>query len=156
MKIESKILGEIEFEKAAIINLPEGIPAFEQEKQFIIIPLDKSAPFFYLQSVNTPDLCLLIADPFTFFPGYEIELTDEELERLEAGTEEKNIAVYTILNVPGDFKKTTANLMAPLIINAKNKKGLQFIPVNSDYTTKHYIFPQEDPNTAQPAAQEGR
>lgn len=143
MKIESKILGEIELEESGIIDFPVGIPAFEEEKKFAIIPFDDKGPFFYLQAINRPELCLIIIDPFTFFPDYRIEVPDEELHRITAGGDQKNISLLSVLTIPKDFKKATANLFAPLLIDTDTNLGMQFIPQSSEYSTRHYIFMDE-------------
>lgn len=155
MKIRSRILGELEIEREDIIAFPKGIPGFENEKGFIIIPIEENGPFYYLQSVGNPELCLLIANPFIFFPDYEIDIPDEELEVLGKGVGIKDIAVYAILNVPEDFRRTTANLLAPLIINEKSKKGFQFIPRKSDYNAKHPIFKLAQEKRSSSAVGEG-
>jgi flagellar assembly factor FliW len=142
MIIHSQTLGNIDIDPARIIQFPEGIPAFEEEKEFILIPLEEG-PFCYLQSVNNSRLCLLMADPFVFFPGYQIDLPDEEIDKIEAQDHEKNLAVYAIISVPEDFRQSTANLMAPVIINMNRQKGLQFISSQPDYKTKHLLFPAD-------------
>lgn len=148
MIIPSTLLGELEIEENNIIHFPEGIPAFEQEKQFIIIPLDESGPFYYLQSVSNPDLCLIIAQPFSFFPNYEIDVADEDISRLGMDPERKNLALYVVLTIPEDFKLTTANLLAPLIINTENRQGMQYVAIKSNYSTRHLIFKIPEPAKA--------
>ncbi|HHW60453.1 MAG TPA: flagellar assembly protein FliW [Syntrophomonadaceae bacterium] len=143
MQIQTAVFGEISISEADVIHFPEGLPAFEEEKEFILIPLDEESPFFYLQSAQTPDVCLLTADPFIFFPSFQVELPEEILEQLEIDKEKPPLIVLTVLTVPEDFKKASANLMAPLIINIEKKIGLQFIPVKTDYKTKHPLFSQE-------------
>jgi flagellar assembly factor FliW len=44
MIIHSQTLGNIDIDPARIIQFPEGIPAFEEEKEFILIPLEEG-PF---------------------------------------------------------------------------------------------------------------
>ncbi len=149
LKIQSKILGEIEIEESAIIHFPDGIPAFEEERRFAIVPMDESGPFYYLQAVNRPELCLVIADPFVFFPDYQVEVPEPELQRIQA-EEGKNISLLSVLTIPDDFRQTTANLFAPLLIDTGSKKGIQFIPEKSLYSTKHSIFTSE--SSAAPAA----
>ena len=151
MQINTRLFGELKITEKDIINFPEGIPGFESDKQYILLPLEEKAPFYYLQSVNTSDLCLLMIDPFIFFPDYQIELSEGAIKQLQLPSDNPPIAVYCILTIPGDFKLATANLMAPIIINAEKKLGLQFIPEKTDYITKHPIFPQE-----KPVAEEGK
>jgi flagellar assembly factor FliW len=52
-----------------------------------------------------------------------------------------DVAVFTILTIPDNFREATANLLAPVVINIRTNLGLQYIPRISDYTTKHSIFP---------------
>lgn len=139
MIIETRVVGKIEIDPDQVINFPEGIPAFEREKEFVLIPVEGGF-FYYLQAVKNTDLCLLMTDPFLFFPEYQVDLPADEMKRLETAEGEKSLAVYTIVNVPGDFKQATVNLLAPVIINVKQKKGLQFIPIKSDYKTKQRLF----------------
>lgn len=155
MQVQTALLGELNIEETDIIAFPEAIPGFPEEKGFILIPLDEESPFYYLQSVKTKELCLIIANPFIFFPKYEFKLDAETISKLEIDEKQPNIAIYTILTISEDFKKTTANLLGPVIININNKKGLQFISQNNDYNTKHFIFPQNNSEDIKPAAREG-
>ena len=156
MKITSPVLDEIDIVEENIIYFPEGLPAFEDQRRFVIIPMDKEdGPFFYLQAVDKEELCFITANPFLLFPRYEIELGQEEMGKLQLAEDDKNIHLLTILTIPDDFKKTTANLLGPVVINAKKKLGFQFIPASSDYTTRHFIFPQEEPGKIKPASEKG-
>lgn len=148
MKIKTTLLGELEFEEKDIFYFPEGIPAFKEEKQFLIIAMGEGAPFYYMQSAANPDLCLVLAEPFMFFPDYGIEVGDEELDKLECQNRREDLLVYVILTVPEDFKESTANLLAPIIVNQEKKRGIQFVAVNSEYKTKHPIFPREQAEIA--------
>jgi len=143
MIIQTSFLGEIEIEENTIISFPEGIPGFEQSRRYVIIPMGEASPFFYLQSLDDEDFCLLIGQPFVFFPDYEFDVPDEELQKLGIEDQGQELVVYVIISVPEDFKMATANLLAPLVINVVNKKGMQYVPGKSAYTTRHYIFQRE-------------
>ena len=147
MQIQTALFGELTISESDIINFPEGLPGFKAEKKFILIPLEEDSPFFYLQSIKEAELCLLLADPFTFFTDYQIKLSDVVLQQLEIPKEDPPLIVLTILTIPGDFKKATANLMAPVVINIEKKLGLQFIPEKTDYKTKHPLFPGDKKST---------
>ncbi|MGE5390238.1 MAG: flagellar assembly protein FliW [Deltaproteobacteria bacterium] len=146
MIIQTSFLGEIEIEESSIINFPEGIPGFEQSKRYVIIPMGEASPFFYLQSLDEKELCLLMGQPFVFFPNYEFDVPDEELQKLEINDPVQELAVYVIISVPEDFKLATANLLAPVVINTVNRKGMQYVPGKSIYSTRHYIFPNDSKN----------
>jgi flagellar assembly factor FliW len=142
MIIQSKHFGRLEFAEERIITFPRGLIAFEQMKRYIIIEnSEKENPFWWLQSVDNPDLVFVIISPFIFKPDYGFDLPPEEVEEL--GLESpQDAVVFSIVVVPKEIKKTTANLLAPLVINAKAKKGKQLILQDKDknYTTKHLIF----------------
>ncbi len=142
MKIQSVLLGELEVEEKELVTFPEGIPGFEDELRFAVIGMGENSPFYYLQSINNPALCFILGQPFVFFPNYSIEIGEAEVRKLECGDRREDLAIYVIITVAEDFRQSTANLLAPIIINAQKKKGLQFMASNSDYNTRHYIFPQ--------------
>jgi len=140
-------------DRSKIITFADGIPAFENEKEYYLFPLQEGSPFFYLKSANS-DLCLLMADPFSFFPDYQIDFPDPLLDVLGAGESTAGLMVFCILTLGKEFKETTANLLAPVIINAESRKGMQFIPQKTQYRSRHRLFPG-GPESDAPRAQEG-
>ena len=49
MQLETKYLGAIEVEEKEIIRFPQGLPAFEDQQQFVFLPFDDDGIFFYMQ-----------------------------------------------------------------------------------------------------------
>ncbi|RKD32334.1 flagellar assembly protein FliW [Thermohalobacter berrensis] len=140
MKLNTKHFGEIEIDENSIINFPDGLLAFEDQKKFTIIDNpDKEVPFQWLQSIDNPNLAFVIINPFIFKKDYEFDIPKQVVKKLEI-EEEKDVIVYTIVVVPEDINKMTANLAGPLIINNKNRKGKQIILSDSRYSTKHNIL----------------
>lgn len=152
MQLETKYLGNIEVEEKQIIRFPKGLPAFEGQQQFVFLPFDEDGIFCYMQSLQNTQLCLIVCNPFQFFPNYQIDLGEQECKLLEVNGPD-DVALMAILTIPEDFRQTTANLLAPLVINTRTSLGLQFIPADSDYTTKESIFPEIHKNVA---AREGK
>lgn len=153
MLLQSSRLGELEIDEKQVVFFPEGIPGFETEKEFAVFPLKPDMPFYYMHSTKNPDLCLVLAVPFPFFPDYEVDLPEEQLARLEATEESKDLAVFTVLTIPDDFKETTANLLAPVIINLAKRRGVQYVPAQSPYGTRHRLFNPPEPKKAAAAGQ---
>ena len=98
-----------------IEHFAQGIPAFEDEHEFVLIPYDAESPYLFLQSCQTPDLAFLMTSPYLFFKDYEFEIDDATEKKL--GLEKpEDVAVYVLLTIPGgSIKDMTANLMAPVI-----------------------------------------
>lgn len=151
MIIQSKRVGTIEVKEDRIIHFQNGILGFPDLKRFIIAddPADISMPFKWLISVENPETVFLITDPGIFFKDYVFDLPESERQAIGVKSED-DVSVITILTVPADPKKITANLRGPLVINWKTLIGRQVILENTSYTTKHFIFVQAK---AQPAAE---
>ena len=133
--------GEIEVDENEIVHFADGIPAFEDEHEFLIIPYDEESPYVFLQSLVTPELAFLMTMPFVFFPEYEFELDDEIQDKLGLNRQ-KDMVIYTLLTVPdGQVESMTANLMAPIVMNQVTMQARQIVLDKSPYTTKHRLFP---------------
>lgn len=139
MNIETKYQGKIEINEERVITFANGIPAFEEETSFVLLPFEENTPFFVLQSTKTADLAFIVVNPFQFVLNYQVELPDSTVEQLEIERQEE-VATFVMLTVREPFVETTANLQAPVIINAAKQKGKQLLMSDTHYKTKHNIF----------------
>lgn len=140
MIIESKYFGELEFAEEKIITFTHGLIAFAQMKRFILIEnQDSENPLWWLQSIDEPELAFVVINPFAFKADYEFELSPEDVEELAIQSQE-DIVILAIVVVPEEVKKMTANLLAPVIFNARLKKGKQIVLQDKQYTTRHLIM----------------
>ncbi|MFE8701661.1 flagellar assembly protein FliW [Cytobacillus sp. FJAT-54145] len=139
MKIETKYQGEVELKEEETLHFPQGVFGFPEEKKFVVLPLTEDQSLFTLQSLKTTGLAFVITSPFQFFPTYEFDLEDHILEELKIKSQEE-IQVFSILTIYDPFEKTTANLMAPVIINAKERVAKQVVLNNANYLTKQPLF----------------
>ncbi len=143
-QIKTTRFGDIEIDESKILTFKDGIPAFESEHDFVLIPCDEQSPFLFMQSTMTPDLAFLLTSPFVFFPDYELEIDDNTLLELAIKGED-DVLVLSLLTIPqGDFAKMTANLLAPIIINQENHRAKQMVMENSGYTTAHLLKAKEE------------
>ena len=55
-KIDTLRFGQIEVEEEKIVHFKDGIPAFEEEHEFIIVPYDSESPYYFMQSLALPVL----------------------------------------------------------------------------------------------------
>ena len=86
-------------------------------------------------------MAFVIINPFIVFPDYDIVIPKMVQNKLKIH-DEKDVNVYSIIVVPEDFSKITANLLGPIIINNKEMLGKQVILDDNRYKTKHFIFQQ--------------
>ena len=143
-KINTVRFGELEIEEDKIVQFDEGIPAFEDEHEFVLLPYESDSPYTFLQSVNTPELAFMMGVPFVFFPDYEFQLEDDVTEKLGIRDPE-DIILYTLLTIPnGEIADMTTNLMAPIVINNRTLDAKQVVLEKSRYTTKHPLFQKKE------------
>ncbi|WP_026766478.1 flagellar assembly protein FliW [Selenomonas ruminantium] len=141
-KVNTLRFGEVEVAEDKVVHFADGIPAFEDEHEFVIVPYDEESPYVFLQSLTTPDLAFLMTVPFVFFPDYAFELDDENQGKLNLYKQE-DMLIYTLITVNGgQVQDMTANLMAPVVINTANMQARQIVLDRSSYTTKHRLFPK--------------
>src|SRR3989442_4459509 len=89
MDIATTRFGRLEVNEERIISFPNGLLGFPDHKRFALIQTGEENYFFWLQSVDEPNLAFVVTDPAIFFKGYEVPLRDETRQdlRLEQATD---------------------------------------------------------------------
>ena len=142
LKVYTSRFGEIEVDEAKIVHFKDGIPAFEDEHEFIILPYEEESPYYFMQSLRSPDLAFLLTIPFLFFNDYSFEIDDETIKELDIKHQE-DVFYYSMITIPnGSVRYMTANLLAPIVVNSENMRAKQVVLEKSQYTTKHRLFPE--------------
>ena len=140
-KFETTRFGEIEVEDEKVVTFENGIPAFAEENEFVILPYEEESPYYFMQSLKSPELAFILTIPFLFFPDYQIEIDDESIKELDIKNQD-NVAIYSLVTIPnGSLRYMTVNLLAPVVLNTENMKAKQIIMEKSNYKTKHRLFP---------------
>lgn len=144
MKLNTKPFGVITVSDRQRIFFRSGIIGFEKIKEYVLIN-EKEWPFFWLQAVDVPDLAFILIDPKIFKPEYTPDVDMNDLEDIDLkGADNRKFAesclTFAIVTVPEDPAKMTANLQGPVIINRKERIGKQFISLNPEWKTRHFIM----------------
>ncbi|MEG6566769.1 flagellar assembly protein FliW [Thermoanaerobacterium saccharolyticum] len=139
MDIKTKNFGLVSYNVEDVLHFDEGIPGFEGLKSFILLSSEEFTPFKWLQSLDDTDIAFVIIDPKVVVKDYEVEIDEETIRLLEI-KDLNHILVFAIVVIPDEIEKMTANLKAPIIINAENNKGMQVIMDNDKYMIKHPIL----------------
>lgn len=138
MNIQTAYFGELEIEPSNILNFQFGLPGFEDEKDFIVLPLEENSVFQVLQSVQTAALAFIITNPYDIITNYSFELEEATIHALQIN-DEKEVAVFAIVSLKETIAQSTVNLKAPIVLNTTNKKAKQVILNNEDYSIRHLI-----------------
>ena len=80
-----------------VIHFPRGLAGFENERDFILLQIRPDAPLLILQSVTTPVVGLLVADPYSFFDkSYAPQVSDAEKQLLSIESLEQAALLVTV------------------------------------------------------------
>ena len=135
--IHTKYFGELPFEEDARIEFPWGVPGFTDRRWFVAIRLPRTDPLVFLQSLDDSQLCFVTIAARCADRGYRLRLSEEDVNRLglplarqpRIGVEVQCLA---IVSVRADG--TTANLLAPVVINPASMKALQAVNCGCSYS----------------------
>lgn len=144
MIYSSTRLEQFEIEKNEIIRFPEGLYAFENEKEFALLPFNEQidCPLQWLHSLKTPDLAFVVTDPYIYMPDYKFSLSQEDKRHIRLRPEDRTL-IRVIVKIPKNFLEMTANFLAPIVINLEQKIARQFVLTSIEYDTSQYLLPEE-------------
>ena len=108
-----------------VIRFPRGLAGFEDEQDFILLQIRPEAPLLILQSVNNPQVGLLVADPYSFLQSYPVMVGDAEQKLLQIERMEDAAILVTVSIPAGEPEKAALNLTGPIVINHEARIGLQ-------------------------------
>jgi flagellar assembly factor FliW len=150
-EFEAKHFGRVAYEPRSILNFPVGLPGFEPERRFMLIEQPATHPIIFLQSLDSPDLCFITLPLLAVEPGYQLELSSEELELLGfAGSRQPEIGTdllcLVIISV-SEGQPPTVNLLAPIVASLHTRQAVQCIQAGERYSHRHPLpaEPQEAP-----------
>ena len=123
IKINTEKFGELEIEKASIFDFVQPIIGFNKLTKYTLIDYKPDSPFKWLQSVEDMSLAFPVTLCSFFGIDYQFDIPDEEEKLLEI-EDADDIFVFNITNIPqSNPQGATINLLAPIVVNLKNKKG---------------------------------
>ena len=152
MLIQTSRFGEIEIEENQIITLPSGLIGFSEDRRFVIREDEAASPFRWLQAVENEVLAFVMIEPHVSISNYELELTQDNLKKLEAESI-NDLSVFVLVTMAKKMEEVTVNLQGPLLFNLEKRLGLQFIIQDGKYSTRHPLF-SENSKTATASSQE--
>ena len=144
MKLETTRFGNLDIEEKQIIEFSDGLYGFEKEIRFTFLPFNSNveSPMEWMQSILSPHLAFVITDPHLYVPDYKLKLMEEDKKKVSLEVEAPFLT-RCIVTIPENYTEMTANLVAPVVINAEKGIGKQFVLTGMEYDTRHYLLPDE-------------
>ena len=153
MEIVTTRFGTLNVDDDRVIHFPKGLLGFPDHGRYALIQTGEENYFFWLQSVDDPNLAFVVTDPAIFFKGYEVPLRDETrqdlgMELAGQGLDEDGaqaaqnaatfLQVFVICNKVGEW--LTGNLLGPLVVNAHNRLAQQVVLTEKKWTTRQPLM----------------
>lgn len=143
MNILTEKFGEISIDENLIFDFLEPIIGYDSLKKYVLVEHSENSAFKWLQSVEEPSLAFPVTSPAFFDIDYQFEIPTEKAEKIDLHSVESLISLNIVTIPSQNPKKATINLLAPIIINAANRQGMQIILSNSNYPVRYPLFKEE-------------
>ena len=125
--------GEIDVNERRCITFTRGILGFPHYRDYLLIPNEQDRRSYWLQSIQLPELAIMVADPDRFVPGYARSIRSELMKGLGIRSFSK-VQLLVIVDRHGD--RLSGNLRGPLVINIADRLGEQYVLCGGRYSTR--------------------
>ncbi len=137
MQVQSSRFGSFEIEPSRALRFTQSLLGFPDSTTYVVVEVEET-PYIWLQSADEPDVAFLATSPFLFFPGYDLDLGDDEQAALNV-EDPSQVEVLTLLTVHRDGERPetiTANLLGPIVVNTESRQALQLVLDDPDLSTR--------------------
>ena len=146
MHVQTTRFGSVEVGEDRLIDFPTGLLGFSSFTRFALLQPDEDGVFYWLQSVDSPDLAFVVTDPSRWCDTYEASVRREHMDLLDL-EQVDDARVFVIVNKYDDT--LTANLQGPLVVNLRNRRGIQIVLSDQRWTTRWEIARLQQPAVPQ-------
>jgi flagellar assembly factor FliW len=138
LNIQTKFHGNIDIQADQTWHFPKGIPGFEDENEFVLLPIEGNEAFQVLQSIKTSTTAFIVASPYTLIDDYSFDVDEPTVDLLNIKNEQ-DIFVLSVISIKEPFESSTINLQAPLIFQTTTRKARQMILNDNRFSLRHPI-----------------
>ena len=112
--------------RTPVLHVAGGLAGFPDTEAYTLREVEGAAPLLLLTSVDEDGPEFVVVPPGPFFPDYAPVLDDESCARL-ALTDADDAVVLLVVTLGPDVAHSTANLLAPLVVNSRNLRAAQVV-----------------------------
>ncbi|MCB9840455.1 MAG: flagellar assembly protein FliW [Phycisphaeraceae bacterium] len=145
MNVRTSRFGVVEIAEDRVITFAKGLLGFPSHTRFCLLEPGDEAVFFWLQSIDDPNLAFVVTDPGLFFADYAVPIKPDQIGEL--GLEKlADAQVFVIVNKIEN--NLTGNLQGPIIVNTLSRKGEQVVLAEKRWNTRHVLMQVGEPARA--------
>jgi flagellar assembly factor FliW len=137
--IQTTRFGQVQVQDDEVLNFSEGILGFNELRTFVLLDDPNDEIFAWLQSCEEPAVAFPVLEPELFTENYRVNLAKSDLESLKLQTPE-GTRHFCIVTIPDDPTLMTANLKAPIVINAQLRLARQCVLQDNNLAIREPIF----------------
>jgi flagellar assembly factor FliW len=146
MTCKTRFHGQVSFRPQDVLELSAGLFGFADETQFLLLGVPSSRPIVFLQSIRSPKLCFISLPVQIIDSNYALSLTSADLQLMGYSKSSpprlgKDVLCLALLTIRTK-EVTTANLMAPIVIDIRAHRGMQAL-VKRAYSHQHPFLVEE-------------
>ncbi len=141
MDILTRDFGSISVNPSDVIQFVSPIFGFDDYQKYVMLCDDEiGSHFAWLQSIDDPNLCFLLADPGLVHPSYKETIPETAFQSLG---NEASCECWVMMVVPKNFAEATVNLKSPILINTETHQAAQVI-LELDYPIRCPLMERKD------------
>jgi flagellar assembly factor FliW len=122
-----------------VIRMDEGLIGLSTRKHFVLVENSDIAPFRMMESVESPKVGLAVIEPAALIRGYMDRIPEREWEALGVIDAPQRLALV-IVSIGPRPQDSTANLLAPILVNQYTMTARQVILPGVSFSSKHPLF----------------
>ncbi|MBF0447591.1 MAG: flagellar assembly protein FliW [Magnetococcales bacterium] len=144
MEVQGTRFGTLQVNDEEIIRLNGGLMGFPLSDRYVMFPYSNDSCFFWLQSIDEPEIAFIVINPFDFFNDLVFEVADEDAANIDLERGE-DVEIFTLVTIPdGSPEEMRTNLAGPVVVNVKNRQGRQILV--KEYSPRQALIPSEMKN----------
>ncbi|WP_127498396.1 flagellar assembly protein FliW [Actinoplanes solisilvae] len=120
------------------ITMAVPMPGFPAHREFVLVRLNEDGLLYAFTSTEDPDLRFLVAPPEPFFPDYAPEIEPDVFAALNSKDPDR-LLLLTVITAGAN--ETTANLMAPIVVDRDSMRALQVVLSGSGFPVRAVMNP---------------
>jgi flagellar assembly factor FliW len=137
MEIQTSRFGRMTVDEERVMTFPRGLLGFPNHNSFALVKTGEENYFFWLQSLDDPNLAFVVTDPAIFFKDYQVPVREETSTELQL-SDANFLQMFVICNKVGDW--LTGNLLGPILVNANNRLATQVVLTEKKWTTRQPLL----------------
>ena len=113
------------------IELPQGLLGLPECRRFELEPTAREG-FFWLRSLDVPELSFVLVDPFPHFESYGVDVSPADQADL-GPFDRSELLVLTVVSLgAGAGDPVTTNLRGPIAVNLRTHRAKQLVVSDPD------------------------